>query len=190
MNLKSDAMWVGTKSEDTSELAPTEGDVTRLRVTLEGERAFGVGEGATFTPSAEVGLRHDGGDAETGTGPEVGAGLGYVAGTLTVEGEVRTLVAHAESGYEEWGMSGAKRRRRSRQRADATAGGALLNAIGRGARLAPGRGITPTGRDCRGQASVGSPPRRLSADPVAALALGMTVPAASRLLISTSRRAQ
>ena len=30
---------------------------------------------ATFTPSAEVGLRHDGGDAETGSGVEVGAGL-------------------------------------------------------------------------------------------------------------------
>ena len=89
--------------------APTEGDVTRLRVTLAGERAFGVGDGATFTPSAEVGLRHDGGDAETGTGLEVGAGLSYVAGALTVEGQVRTLVAHAESGYEEWGMSGAIR---------------------------------------------------------------------------------
>ena len=109
MNLKSDALWVGTKSEDTGELAPTEGDVTRLRLTLAGKRAFGVGEGATFTPSAEVGLRHDGGDAETGTGLEVGAGLSYVAGALTVEGQVRTLVAHAESGYEEWGMSGAIR---------------------------------------------------------------------------------
>ena len=109
VNVKTDAMWVGTKSEDTSELAPTEGDVTRLRITLEGERAFAVGEGARFTPSAEVGLRHDGGDAETGTGLEVGAGLRYTAGPLTVEGQVRTLVAHEESGYEEWGMSGAIR---------------------------------------------------------------------------------
>ena len=109
LDVKTDALWVGTKSEDTGELAPTEGDVTRLRVTLEGERAFGVGEGATFTPSAEVGLRHDGGDAESGTGLEVGAGLSYVAGVLTVEGQVRTLVAHADSGYEEWGESGAVR---------------------------------------------------------------------------------
>ena len=109
LNVKSDAMWVGTKSEDTSELAPTEGDVTRLRVTLEGERVFAAGEGATFTPSAEVGLRHDGSFAETGTGLEVGAGLRYVAGALTVEGQVRTLVAHEDSGYEEWGVSGAVR---------------------------------------------------------------------------------
>ena len=50
-----------------------------------------------------------GGDAETGTGLEVGAGLRYVAGPLTVEGQVRTLVTHEESGYEEWGASGAIR---------------------------------------------------------------------------------
>ena len=29
------------------------------------------------------------------------------AGALTIEGQVRTLLAHAESGYEEWGASGA-----------------------------------------------------------------------------------
>ena len=107
LNIKSDAMWVGTKNEKTPDMVATEGDVTRLRVTLEGERAFAIGEGATFTPSAEVGLRQDGGDAETGTGLEVGAGLRYAAGPLTVEGKVRTLIAHEETGYEEWGMSGA-----------------------------------------------------------------------------------
>ena len=109
MNLKFDAMWVGTKSERTSDMVATQGDVTRLRVILEGERAFDMGGGATFTPSAEIGLRHDGGDAETGTGLEVGAGVSYVTGPLTVEGQVRMLVAHEESGYEEWGASGAIR---------------------------------------------------------------------------------
>ena len=109
LNVKSDAMWVGTKSADTSELAPTEGDVTRVRFIVEGERAFEVGEGATFTPSAEVGLRHDGGDAETGTGLEVGGGVRYTAGQLTIEGQVRTLIAHEDGGYKEWGASGAIR---------------------------------------------------------------------------------
>ena len=87
----------------------TEGDVTRLRLILQGERAFEAGNGATFTPSAEVGLRHDGGDAETGSGVEVGAGLSYIAGPLTVEGQVRMLVAHEAAGYKEWGASGAIR---------------------------------------------------------------------------------
>ena len=109
MNVKSDATWIGMKSERTNEMIATEGDVTRLRLILEGERSFETASGATFTPSAEVGLRHDGGDAETGTGLEVGAGVRYTAGLLTIEGQVRTLVAHEASGYEEWGVSGAIR---------------------------------------------------------------------------------
>ena len=109
LNIKSDTMWVGTKSADTAELAPTEGDVTRLRLILQGERTFEAANGATFTPSAEIGLRQDGGDAETGTGVEVGAALRYTIGAVTIEAQARTLVAHEESGYEEWGASGAIR---------------------------------------------------------------------------------
>ena len=109
LDVKTDAMWVGTKSERTNDMVATEGDVTRVRLILQGERRFEGGNGATFTPSAEVGLRHDGGDAETGTGVEVGAGLRYTAGAVTVEAQARTLLVHEASGYEEWGMSGAIR---------------------------------------------------------------------------------
>ena len=109
LNVKSDAMWVGTKSERTHDMVATEGDVTRLRLIVEGERSFEVASGATFTPSAQLGVRHDGGDAETGTGVEVGAGLRYTVGAVTIEAQARTLVAHEASGYEEWGMSGAVR---------------------------------------------------------------------------------
>ena len=109
LNVKSDAMWVGTKSARSADMVGTEGDVTRLRLIVQGERVFVAGNGATFTPSAEVGLRHDGGDAETGSGVEVGGGLRYIAGPLTIEGQVRMLVAHEESEYEEWGASGAIR---------------------------------------------------------------------------------
>ena len=83
--------------------------MTRLRLILEGERVFEAGDGATFTPTGEVGLRHDGWDAETGTGVELGAGIRYIAGALTIDGQVRALVAHEASGYEEWGASGAVR---------------------------------------------------------------------------------
>ena len=109
LNVKSDAMWVGTKSERTNDMVATEGDVTRVRLIVHGERTFDRGNGAAFTPSAEVGLRHDGGDAETGTGVELGAGLRYNAGALTIEGQMRALVTHEASGYEEWGASGAIR---------------------------------------------------------------------------------
>ena len=109
LDVKTDAMWVGTKSERTNDMVATEGDVMRLRLILQGERIFEGGDGATFTPSAEVGLRHDGGDAETGTGVEVGAGLRYTAGAVTIEAQARTLLVHEASGYEDWGASGAIR---------------------------------------------------------------------------------
>ena len=109
LSVKSDAMWVRTESDRTVGLESAEGDVSRLRLIFEGERVFEAGDGATFTPTGQVGLRLDGGDAETGTGIEIGAGLRYIAGPLTIEGQVRMLVAHEESGYEEWGASGAIR---------------------------------------------------------------------------------
>ena len=107
LSVKSDAMWVSTKSDATEELRSSEGDVTRLRLTLHGERPFILSGDRTLTPSGEVGLRHDAGDAETGAGIEVGAGLRYSAGAVTMEGRVRALIAHADSGYEEWGASGS-----------------------------------------------------------------------------------
>ena len=107
--IKSDAMWVRTATEATTTLSEIQGDVTRIRLLLEGSHSFRMGEGATFTPSGEVGVRHDGGDAETGTGLEMGAGLRYAIGSLIVEGSVRTLVLHEDDGYREWGASGAIR---------------------------------------------------------------------------------
>ena len=109
LNVKSDAMWVRTESDSAEGLESAAGDVTRLRLILEGERVFVAGDGATFTPSGQVGLRHDGGDAETGTGVELGAGISYTTGALTIDGQVRSLVAHQDSGYREWGASGAIR---------------------------------------------------------------------------------
>ena len=108
VNVKSDAMWVRTTSDRTEGMMGAEGEVSRVRLILQGERQFEVGDG-TLIPSGEVGLRIDGGDAETGTGLEVGAGMRYSTGPLTIEGQVRALVAHEESGYQEWGASGAIR---------------------------------------------------------------------------------
>ena len=70
-----------------------------------------MGPQATFTPRVELGVRHDAGDAETGTGVEVGVGLQYAAPAqgLTVEGSLRGLLAHSSDGYEEWGASGSIR---------------------------------------------------------------------------------
>ena len=56
-------------------------------------------------PTLEAGLRYDGGDAETGAGMEVGGGLGWYDGSLTVQVNARALVAHADESYEERGYS-------------------------------------------------------------------------------------
>ena len=114
--LKTDAMWVRTESDAArsstgGNLEAASGDVSRVRVAVEGSQSIAMGSEATFTPTVELGLRHDAGDAETGTGVEAGVGLLYSnpAQGLTVEGRVRGLLTHADSGYEEWGASGSVR---------------------------------------------------------------------------------
>jgi len=109
--LNADAFWVETESEAVSNEGDTTGEASRVRLVLEGGRAFALGGGATLRPSLELGLRHDGGDAETGTGVELGGGVSYAdpASGLSVEAKARMLVAHADSDYEEWGVSGSVR---------------------------------------------------------------------------------
>ena len=109
LTLRSDAMWTRTRTGTTEGMVESEGEASRLRVTAQGERVFTLGDTATLTPTAEIGLRVDLGDAETGAGLELGAGLRYAQGPLTLEGSVRGLAAHEASGYEEWGASGAIR---------------------------------------------------------------------------------
>ena len=67
---KADAVWVGTGTEGVDgpagRLAATEAAVTRFRTALEGSRDFVLAGRMSLAPSVEVGLRHDGRDAETG----------------------------------------------------------------------------------------------------------------------------
>ena len=106
--LKGDALWVRTESDATEGMEGAKADVTRLRLTLDASRPFTLGAG-TLTPALEVGVRHDGGDAETGAGVELGAGLGWAASGVTMQARARWLAAHESSGYEEWGASGSVR---------------------------------------------------------------------------------
>ena len=111
--LRSDAMWVRMKSDAVSggegNLAATQALVSRLRLIVEGSRTFAMADERTITPRGEVGVRHDLGDAETGTGVEVGAGVKFAGGGFSIEGAVRALVAHEDAHYREWGASGAIR---------------------------------------------------------------------------------
>ena len=92
--LKTDVSFVRMESEKAA-------NSSRVRLVLEGGRSFAVGEGATFRPSLEYGVRYDGGDAEPGTGVEAGGGVAYsdAASGLSIEAKARILVAHVDSEY-------------------------------------------------------------------------------------------
>ena len=86
-------------------LPATTVDMQRIRVSTEVSHRRELASGASLTPWAELGARHDGGDGETGAGLEVGGGARYRSSgsAWTVEGYGRRLVAH-EGSLREWGL--------------------------------------------------------------------------------------
>ena len=103
----SDGLLVRTSSEAVPGLAAAAGDVMRLRLGVEGTwRGLEAG-GARLVPSLELGVRHDGGDAETGFGADIGAGLAWSDATRGIEARLggRALLAHEDSGLRERGFS-------------------------------------------------------------------------------------
>ena len=108
---KADALWVGTSIDGVDgpagRLAATEAAVTRFRTGLEGSRDYMLAGRLSLKPSVEVGLRHDGGDAETGAGMDVGAGLIVSDSStgLAVDVRVRTLLVHQAEGFSERSMA-------------------------------------------------------------------------------------
>ena len=108
---KADALWVGTSVDGvdgpSGRLAATGTAVSRFRTGLEGSREFLLAGRVSLRPSAEVGLRQDGGDAETGAGVDVGGGL-IVADSstgLSLDIRMRMLVVHQADGFRERGLA-------------------------------------------------------------------------------------
>ena len=110
LRLKGEGSLARVEVEGNGRINPLTSDVQRLRLSLEGSHERQFASGGRLTPSVEVGLRHDGGDAITGAGLEVGGALRYVdaASGLTLEGRGRVLLAHEED-YEDWGIGGLVR---------------------------------------------------------------------------------
>ena len=110
---KSDAFAVrtstGAVSGSAGNLEASRADVTRVRFALEGSRPVQLGESAVLTPSLELGVRHDGGDAETGFGADMGAGLALSDPARGLSAELRAggLLTHEADGMRERGVSGA-----------------------------------------------------------------------------------
>ena len=105
----SDGMVVRTSSEKVTGLEAAEAEVTRLRLGLEGSwRGLALGGGA-LRPRLEVGVRHDGGDAETGFGLDLGGGLAWShpANGVWAEMSGRALLTHESRGFRDRGLSGS-----------------------------------------------------------------------------------
>ena len=113
--VKGDTRFTRTRSKATKDarggpLKAATGDVWLLRLGVEGSRRFALGAdgaGTTLTPRFEVGARLDGGDAETGLGVDLGAGVTLAAprhGLMLVL-NARGLLAHEASGLRESGAS-------------------------------------------------------------------------------------
>ena len=106
--VKSDAMMVRTTSDAVQGLEAATAELTRLRLGLEGSWRVIAG-GGEFVPRLEIGVRHDGGDAETGFGVDIGGGLAWLdrARGITAEVSGRSLLTHASSGFREHGFAGS-----------------------------------------------------------------------------------
>ena len=72
--IETDAYWVRTGSAAASGLAETQADATRIRLGLDGGYRLALAGGGTLEPTVEIGVRHDGGHAETGYGMDLAAG--------------------------------------------------------------------------------------------------------------------
>ena len=108
---KADALWVGTQTKAASgpngNLKATNAVVNRLRTAIEGSQKMTIAGRMALTPSVEIGIRQDGGDAETGRGMDLGAGLVLADGItgLAVDIRMRRLLVHEAEGFAESGMS-------------------------------------------------------------------------------------
>ena len=112
---RTDALVVRTTSEalrgstGTGNLEAARARVTRVRLGPEAAwRGIAMGSG-TLEPTVELGVRHDGGDAETGLGADIGAGLAWTVPSRGIEAQMRArgLRTHADGGFRERGFAGS-----------------------------------------------------------------------------------
>ena len=106
--LKTDMLVVHLSSEEVSGMFKgAEALVTRLRLGLDGSRLVQLDNGHLLTPTFEIGLRRDGGDAETGFGADIGMGLAWSNPNLGIASDIRgrALLTHTAEGFHEKGLA-------------------------------------------------------------------------------------
>ena len=111
LSVEMDTLFVRTTSDGGRGIEAVEADVSRVRLSVEGSLGHALGDGGMLRPLIEAGIRRDGGDAETGFGADLGAGLQFsdTSGELSMQIMGRTLIVHEAGGFQDWGVSGSIR---------------------------------------------------------------------------------
>ena len=109
--VRSDVLLVNTEMDAAENvfggIQGADAGATRLRLGVEG-RWHGIElGGGDLVPSLEVAVRHDGGDADTGWGTDLGAAFDWSNSGLGLAAQlrVRGLITHEADGFEERGLS-------------------------------------------------------------------------------------
>lgn len=109
--IETDVMFVRTWSKRAPGLNATNSKAHRVRIALDGSYPVEVEEVGLLVPSLGVGVQHDGGDAESGYGVDMGVGIAARDPSAGISAEIRgrTLLVHEADGLREWGLSGSIR---------------------------------------------------------------------------------
>ena len=95
--------------ERYADLAAAKTEVNRVRLGIEGAwKGLKLGD-TGLTPKLELGVRRDGGDAETGTGVDVGGSLTWANAQTGFSASVqaRGLLTHESDGLRDHGLAGS-----------------------------------------------------------------------------------
>ena len=110
--VKSDVLLMRIESDAKDGLAAISAEGNQVRLGVEGFRTIVMEAGGELRPSVELGMRYESGDAEQGTGFEVGGGVRYSnpGSGVSVEVRGRALVASGgDDEYKDWGIGGSVR---------------------------------------------------------------------------------
>ena len=107
LDIRGEASVAQLKTEARGDFVATTADVRRLRLALEAGSSTEQESGAHLARSVALGIRHDGGDGDTGLGAELDGELDWSdpASGVTLRATGHVLLAHAGD-LEEWGAGG------------------------------------------------------------------------------------
>ncbi len=117
LSVVSDALWLRTRADEAGEgmdLGAASAHLSRMRLGIKGHGRLTAipglprfAPGQALTMKLESALRHDGGDAESGFGIEVGGGVQWIDSKrgLNLQIQGRSLITHHDSDIKDRGLS-------------------------------------------------------------------------------------